>query len=337
MMFLLKKLLAPIKYTMQVLRNLAAGQGDLTYRLDLKSNDEIGQMAKSLNDFLDHLHELIKRIYDCSLNLQNASNKTLKSVEESSKGIQGQKEYLTMAATAMTEMTSSSGEVASNVVNTAEAVNKVLQDTEQSKRVVNDTVDTIHQLASEIGKTGKEIEVLSVESSNIGQILTTIQGIAEQTNLLALNAAIEAARAGEHGRGFAVVADEVRTLAKRTQDSTGEIQTMIDKLQKGTKRVVSVMEMSQNLTQSSVDKVNSTNSSLDSIRGQVEVINSMAEQIATAAGEQSAVAKDASRNITSVDVSSTYVLEQAQVNSKCAKEIRTLADELNQLVSAFKL
>jgi len=337
MLWMIKRVLTPIRYTVGVLKDLAQGDGDLTGRLQVASKDEIGEMAQWLNQFLDRMHELISQIREYSESLTESSVKSSDSATASNQGMMQQREQLAMAATAVNEMSSTANEVAGSANKAAEAAGNASEGVDVGRNTVSETVSSIHKLAEEVEAASDVIKTLAAESENISQILTTIQGIAEQTNLLALNAAIEAARAGDQGRGFAVVADEVRMLAQRTQESTGEIQGMIDKLQQGTNKVVHVMASGREQAENSVVKVNEASDALASIIQQVEVINDMNQQIAAAAEEQSLVANDISQNVVTIDQSAQDIGQQAEQSSSYADDLSQISDRLKQTVARFKL
>ena len=337
LLWLMNRILSPMVLTGGVLKDLAEGEGDLTTRLKEGSKDELGQIASSLNHFLQRLHGLITDIRESSSSIAENAEKSARSAEKSTKGIGSQQEQLSQVATAVNEMSASALEVSGNALLAAEATEAARQGVALGQKTVSETGDAIYKLTSEVEEASVVIKGLETDSQNIGQILTTIQGIAEQTNLLALNAAIEAARAGEQGRGFAVVADEVRMLAQRTQESTGEIQTMIEKLQQGTAKVVIVMATGQEQAKYSVSKVNEANEALSNIIQQVNVINDMGQQIATAAEQQSKVANSISCNIVNIDDSAKDVSEQSQNSSSIAIELNKLSKHLQIQVGRFKL
>tara|TARA_B110001454_G_scaffold48257_1_gene47569 strand:+ start:3430 stop:4611 length:1182 start_codon:yes stop_codon:yes gene_type:complete len=337
LLWLMNRILSPMVLTVDVLKDLAEGEGDLTTRLKEGSKDELGQIASSLNHFLQRLHGLITDIRESSSSIAENAEKSARSAEKSTKGIGSQQEQLSQVATAVNEMSASALEVSGNALLAAEATEAARQGVALGQKTVSETGDAIYKLTSEVEEASVVIKGLETDSQNIGQILTTIQGIAEQTNLLALNAAIEAARAGEQGRGFAVVADEVRMLAQRTQESTGEIQTMIEKLQQGTAKVVIVMATGQEQAKYSVSKVNEANEALSNIIQQVNVINDMGQQIATAAEQQSKVANSISCNIVNIDDSAKDVSEQSQNSSSIAIELNKLSKHLQIQVGRFKL
>lgn len=337
MLWLMSRVLQPLLATVLVLKDLAQGEGDLTTRLDESSTDELGQIAASLNQFLQRLHSLIKDIRENSSSIAENAGKSAQSAGLSTAGMASQQEQLSQVATAVNEMSASALEVSSNAMQTADATKAARNGVDIGQKKVSETGDAIFKLTAGVEEASTVIQGLEADSQNIGQILTTIEGIAEQTNLLALNAAIEAARAGEQGRGFAVVADEVRMLAQRTQKSTGEIQAMIDKLQQGTAKVVTVMATGQEQAKDSVDKVNEANEALSTIIQQVDVINEMSQQIATAAEEQSQVANSISCNIVNIDDSAQQVGEQSENSNNIAIELDKLSQELQVQVGRFKL
>jgi len=336
-LFLVKHLLKPVNYTVKVLGELAKGGGDLTNRLEVRSKDEIGEMAKNLNAFLDQMHSMIKKIRSSGEKLSETASNSSETASKTSEGMNQQRRNLEQIATAVTEMSSSASEVAHSVNNTAEAVEQARRDGGESSDIVKQAVSSIGQLADAVSKASEEMSALDKESTDIGQILVTIQGIAEQTNLLALNAAIEAARAGEQGRGFAVVADEVRTLAASTQASTEEIQKMITNLQQGSKRIVEVMNSSLELTNDSVEKINACSSSLDGIIDQMNIINDMAQQISAASQEQSSVANEISENVVNVDEAAKEIGNYSSDSSGYANQSQEQSAELQSLISQFKL
>jgi len=234
-------------------------------------------------------------------------------------------------------MTATAQDVARNATQAAEAASHADRAANQGRHIVQDTGATITELAGEIGRAVDVVQTLARDSENIDAILVTIRSIAEQTNLLALNAAIEAARAGEQGRGFAVVADEVRNLAQKTQQATGEIQQMIQQLQNGTRDVVQVMEQSQSRTQRSVEQADAAAEALHAITQAVSLINDMNNQIASAAEEQSAVAEDINRNVTNIGQVAQDVAGGAEEASQASAGLTRLAEQQRRLINQFKV
>ena len=272
-------------------------QSDLTRTIDIDSNDEVGITAKSLNAMLEKFRNSLHQVNSATTELAVTSEQTSRTTGETNEAVQIQLTETTQLATAMHEMSATVQEIAGNTGATAEAAKLANEETDKGANVVSETIDLINQLATEIENASVVIGQVQQNSSDISGILDVIRGIAEQTNLLALNAAIEAARAGEQGRGFAVVADEVRTLASRTQESTGEIEQMISSLQTGTRQAVDVMQQSSKKAQAAVDHAGVAGSSLGAISESVERISGMSTQIACAAEEQSAVAEEINKNV----------------------------------------
>ncbi|WP_371916565.1 methyl-accepting chemotaxis protein [Pseudomonas sp. PIC25] len=269
--------------------------------------------------------------------VSDSSEYTADIAIRTNQGVQKQLAEIELVATAVHEMTATAQDVARNATHAAEAANHADQAANEGKRIVQSTSEAITALANEIGRAVGVVQSLAKDSENINAILVTIRSIAEQTNLLALNAAIEAARAGEQGRGFAVVADEVRNLAQKTQQATEEIQTMIQQLQNGTRDVVSVMENSQARTDDSVQQAAEAAQALASITEAVSVINDMNTQIASAAEEQSAVAEDINRNVTTIGQVAQEVAGGADESSQASAELTKLAEQQRRLINQFRV
>jgi len=308
---------------------------DLTQRISVKGDDELGQLSESLNNMLSTFQSSIETVSVTSSKLSVTAEQVAQTTITTADSVSSQQSELNLVATAMNEMTSTVMEVAKNA-NTAESF-AMSSDTEaqEGKVVVQTTIDTIQTLASEIKSASLIIDGLKEDSNQIGTILDVIKSIAEQTNLLALNAAIEAARAGEQGRGFAVVADEVRSLASRTQSSTEEIQKMIEKLQNGTNEAVSAMQDSQLYVEQGVNSAESAGLALDSITQSVSAISDMNTQIATAAEEQSKVSEEININIVNINDAAEITSRGASSTSQDSKEVATHSQDLAQIVSKF--
>ncbi|EOW9551829.1 methyl-accepting chemotaxis protein [Vibrio fluvialis] len=319
------------------LGDIAEGDGDLTRRLTVKSDDEVGMLADKFNKFVDRLHVMVKNVRDVSVALNEGANHAARAAGQRSERIRTQQDEITMVATAVTEMASATAEIASNADNTAKNANQSVELGAQGYQQMQQSKHSIDQLAQELTGAVNIIGELEEHANEISTILSTIRAIAEQTNLLALNAAIEAARAGEQGRGFAVVADEVRVLSQRTHASTEEIQTKIAGLQKVTSNAVSVMTESHKLVETSVSDVNQTGESLQAISEAIQLISDMATQIASAAEEQSLVTADINGNTESVREVSDALASDAQDAVQQAKELHNLAQELDQEISRFRL
>lgn len=321
----------------EALADIAEGEGDLTQRLQVSSQDEVGQLADKFNIFMDRLHEMMKNVTQVSTVMtQSAGNVNMSALKRSESVIRQQDE-ITMVATAITEMAAATSEIASNAENTARSASRSVELSEQGAQQMTKSQSSIHDLATELTSTVATITELEEHGQQIASILATIREIAEQTNLLALNAAIEAARAGEQGRGFAVVADEVRILSQRTYASTEEIEEKIKRLQDATSSAVKMMTKSHDMANSSVHDVDMAGESLVQIREAIQIINDMGTQIASAAEEQSLVTVEINGNTESVrTVSDEIALDTKEAVSQ-AEQLSNLANRLKDELSRFKL
>lgn len=296
--------------------------------------DELGQLQLAIKMLQSQLETVVWRIGDAAGNLEESALQAVDISRKTNDDMDRQAKEIEMVATAMNEMTATVHDVASNASHTAEATRVADQEVQTGKVVVHESINTIGELAKRVEEAVTVIAKLAQDSEQIGSVVEVIRGIAEQTNLLALNAAIEAARAGEQGRGFAVVADEVRTLASRTQSSTDEIQVMIQKLQDAAGQAVGVMEQGQQAARSSVEQASHAGESLDSITRAVDTITAMTTQIATAAEEQSAVAEEINRNVVNISSLASQTHEAANTalldNEKLETEVRKMQDMVKQ-------
>ncbi|MEN5091961.1 methyl-accepting chemotaxis protein [Pseudomonas protegens] len=327
----------PLRQMVAMLDDIAQGEGDLTRRLTSDRADELGSIAKGFNTFLAKLQAMISQVVTSVQSVSDSSEHTADIAIRTNQGVHKQMVEIDQVATAVHEMTATAQDVARNATQAAQAASHADQAASQGMQIVRDTSSSIGALAEEIGRAVGVVQTLAKDSENINAILIAIRGIAEQTNLLALNAAIEAARAGEQGRGFAVVADEVRNLAQKTQQATEEIQSMIQQLQQGTREVVRVMEDSQHKTDQSVEHAAKAAQALETITQAVSVINDMNTQIASAAEEQSAVAEDINRNVINIGQVANEVAGGADESSAASAGLTKLAEQQRRLINQFKV
>ncbi|OPX56035.1 methyl-accepting chemotaxis protein [Oceanospirillum multiglobuliferum] len=327
----------PLDEANRAMHNISQGDGDLTQRLNTKGNDEMSHLARSFNHFVDQIHTVIREVDNSTNRVAAAAEQLSSTTQQTSRVITQQTMETDQVATAINEMAATVHEVAQNAIAAASATHDAEEHAQAGKRNIHQTTADVAALADEVGRATEVIHQLESQAENISSVLDVIGGIAEQTNLLALNAAIEAARAGEQGRGFAVVADEVRTLASRTQQSTHEIEKMIEQLQEGAKQAVTVMEASQKSTQKTVEKAQSTQEALDTITGSMQQVNDMINQIASAAEEQSSVAEEINRNIVNIVDLSGDTANASNQTTEASTELNNLAEQLKQLVHRFKI
>ena len=332
-----RRLLKPLTQTNHALTDLAQGDGDLTIRLQEESNDEIGELARKVNLFIAKLHTIISEIDTSGKEVSGQANSFQEMVKSNQQKLSEQQSQITQIAAAVNEMSATAQEVASNAEATAAATKSSNDNCEKGQAVILKSQNSITTLASEINKTSQAIAELEANTQNINNILLTIQGIAEQTNLLALNAAIEAARAGEQGRGFAVVADEVRVLSQRTHGSTEEISSVIVTLLANTNSAVQTMKTSEDLANDSVSEASNATDALTSIAESIEQIADMSTQIASAAEQQRAVTEEVSRNVESVSQVSDNMVSGASETIEMAESLTGVSHHLNDQVGQFKL
>ncbi|NOJ04804.1 methyl-accepting chemotaxis protein [Vibrio splendidus] len=330
-------LFRPLNHVSQALAQIANGSGDLTQRIHVENQDEVGELAHNFNTFVGSLQQLIGHIRGQSEQLNSQSEQSTQRANRSVDELNHQQQEITMVATAVTEMACATQEIASHAEQTAKAAQDSATSTNSGHALVVDTKGSINNLANEVNEAGNVISELNKHAQEISTVLATIQGIAEQTNLLALNAAIEAARAGEQGRGFAVVADEVRVLSQRTHSSTEEIKSTIDILQKTTGQAVELMESSSKLAIHSVEDADRASHALEEINTAVALISDMATQIATAAEEQTHVTGEITQNVTTIKDVTDHLVVGAQDSLTESNELKSQAAGLSDKVATFKL
>jgi len=333
--FTLISITRPLARVNEMLNIVASG--DLSHKLDESGNDEFAQLSRNCNLLIDSLRNLIQGIVSRSTQLATAAEQTSAVTAQGTSAIEEQRAQVEQAASATTEMSSTSQTVLSSANDALSEIKQADDEAERVKGISARNRQTIELLANEVEDASQVINQLQQDSASIGGILDVIRGIADQTNLLALNAAIEAARAGEQGRGFAVVADEVRTLASRTQESTQEIQTMIVALQSGAEKAVSVMDTGKKQAANCVEQSGEADKALETITHAVHEAYDRSTQIATAAGEQSAVAHEISTNLESIVAIAEQTTSGSQQTAASSNEVAKLAEELQQSVQEFKL
>ncbi len=332
-----RSIISPLYKTTIAMDDISQGEGDLTARLDISGSDELSELSQAFNRYTEKIHGIVRNVQEATRELTTSSNELNGISTETNSSMIQQRSETQQAATAVTEMASTVQEIAKSSEAAAVSAKEADQEAVEGKRIIGEASETINKLATEVERSAEVINRLENESEAIGSVLDVIRGIAEQTNLLALNAAIEAARAGEQGRGFAVVADEVRTLASRTQQSTQEIQEMIEKLQTGSREAVQVMESSRTTTQKTVEKASEAAQSLNKIVDAVNVISDMNRQIATAAEEQSVVAHEIDKNIVQISGLAENGAEQTTHVSDASERLFQLSNSLSDLVKRFKV
>ena len=333
--FMSMMITVPLKETLYALEDIAEGEGDLTRRIKVKGKDEVAALSRGFNLFFIKIHTAISEVSDATEQLAAAAEEMSNITEQNSRGIQKQKAETESVASSMTEMASTAQEMAKHAERAAASTSEVDKHAVQGKDIVANTRQIISQLATEVERVSDVIKNLEGQGEKISTIAEVIRDIAEQTNLLALNAAIEAARAGEQGRGFAVVADEVRNLASRTQQSTKEIEDMIQGLQSGTREAAEAMEQGRARAHDSVEQANLAENTLNEITMAVHDVMSMNTQIAKAAAQQGSVSEEISRNINTITEVADSTNEGMEQMAKASLDLAKLAADLKAQMDQF--
>ncbi|OOG20523.1 methyl-accepting chemotaxis protein [Thioalkalivibrio denitrificans] len=319
----------PLRHAIVAMEDIAEGEGDLTRTLKEQGGPELSALARAFNNFVEKIRNTLGQVTDAVSHLSSAADEMSAITAETNQGVERQRNETDRVATAMNEMLSTSQEMAGNAGSAAEATQSADKAARDSERIVSQAIGSINELAGTVEDAAGVIHTLGQDAEKIDSVMDVIRGIAEQTNLLALNAAIEAARAGEQGRGFAVVADEVRTLATRTQESTREIQQMIERLQEASRKAVEVMDSGRERARSTVEAANGARGSLNTITDAVKTINDMNNQIAVASRQQSEVAEEMNRNVVNIS-------DVAEENARAANQVSTATEDLSRLAADLR-
>ena len=327
----------PIAHVANMLQDIGAGGGDLRQRLPVNGSDEIAQLAGGFNSFISKIQQSMVEVASTSKQLSSSASDVASQAQQTLNDSELQKDRTVMVATAINEMGATVNEIASNAANAAIEARDADAQAHDGQKLSVQARGTINHLSNDVAEVGEVIESLAKHTKSIGTILDVIRAISEQTNLLALNAAIEAARAGEAGRGFAVVADEVRNLASRTAASTDEVQSMIDKLQSEATKAVKATELSLSRSQEGVSSVDAVSESLISISERIALISDMNMQVAAATEEQSTVVEDINRNVNDINDITHRTANTAQAAAQASKELTELSHRLDTLVATFKV
>ncbi|MGR9051087.1 MAG: methyl-accepting chemotaxis protein [Gammaproteobacteria bacterium] len=336
-LFIKKSVLNRISTTLARLQDIARGDGDLTRRLNDSSNDELGMLAEAFDEFVAKIHGLVGNVAAAATRLGKSAKNIAEVAGKTSEAVYRQQSETEQLATAITEMSATVADVAKSAANAESKAQQVDQSVSSGRGTVDSSVQGILELSREVDQATDVLNTLASESDGIGTVLDVIRGIAEQTNLLALNAAIEAARAGEQGRGFAVVADEVRTLASRTQASTQEIQAMIERLQSNAKKAVAVMNDSKSKVEQNVKQSRAAGEVFNAITEAVAAISSMNAQIACATEQQSATTEEINRSVINIIGEAETSADYVRMADKAAEELSRITDELKKLIGQFHI
>ncbi|SEE48836.1 methyl-accepting chemotaxis sensory transducer with Cache sensor [Pseudomonas migulae] len=327
----------PLQLLTRVMEDISLGEGDLTRRLAVQSRDEIGQLATAFNRFVERIHHSIREVSSAALGVNEGAKRVLLATNSSMNNFDEQSTRTNSVAAAINELGAAAQEIATNASDASQQASAARQQAEDGRQVVERTIQVMNELSGKISASCANIEVLNSKTVNIGQILEVIKGISQQTNLLALNAAIEAARAGEAGRGFAVVADEVRSLAGRTQTSAAEIQQMIEELQVGARESVTTMTESQQHSEESVSIANLAGKRLGSVTQRIGEIDNVNQSVAAATEEQTSVVEALNVDITEINTLNQQGVENLQSTLRACTELEREAGRLNQLVGSFRI
>lgn len=330
-------ILVPTRSAAELMKDIAQGDGDLTKSLDDSGQDEISRLSNYFNEFTGKMRQLLQDVADNTSQVLEHAEAVSGASDTTQSLIQNQNDITVQVATAMEEMTSQIKEVSDNASSAEQAANDARNNTSDGKEIISHTIKQMQSLSSNIDEVSQVVASLASESDNIGSVLDVIRGIAEQTNLLALNAAIEAARAGEQGRGFAVVADEVRTLANRTEQSTNEIQQMIQKLQAGAQEAVAAVKVSQDISLKTVEQTAKADDSLSEIDRLMEVISDMNTQIARATEQQSQAADEVNLRINDLAGMTDESLATTEQLSETSQKLKVSSNAMSEVVGRFKI
>nr|WP_236208332.1 methyl-accepting chemotaxis protein [Pseudomonas tohonis] len=334
---LIRVLMQPLRVMGRAMGDIAEGEGDLTRRLEVHSQDEFGELAQAFNRFVSRIHASIREVSSATIQVNEVAKLVVNASNSSMHNSDEQAQRTNSVAAAINQLGAAAQEIARNAADASHQASDARELAEEGKQVVGKTLTAMHELSTKISASSTQIETLAGKTVDIGQILDVIKGISEQTNLLALNAAIEAARAGEAGRGFAVVADEVRNLAHRTQVSAQEIHQMIEELQVGSREAVATMTQSQRYSQQSVEIANLAGERLSSVTQRIGEIDGMNQSVATATEEQTSVVEALNMDITEINTLNQEGVENLQATLRACADLEQQAERLKHLVGSFRI